>query len=1781
LFDGAIELEPTVNTEVNCVQPSEVETLLPQQLPSVQVAPTESPNAPIPRIHENRKKQINEDAAKLKHGIDNTMVFYCCCVCQHETGLENLVLRNKYEALINASALPSMYCKLIQQRDNQAASIYARKFASVAFEELLPDGTLPMTKYLCKSCLQGLKPGKGRNPTHALTPPIPPLALVNGHFKGRCPVELSTLNNTELSLICLINVITKLSLLLNTNHGNGGTLFSVINDLSVLVPSLPRNPSIDDFALLRSASDTSTSPTHRYSPYKVLKALKWLSTNNHLYEGKVIIPVDDEHWQGDGAIDPLDLEYITIDEEFAVEEIDVAVGIDGHAANPGAAPTGASDILLIPGENTEDIMTQVRNILTPDESSNVPRVLTRATGIVASMHKTNFFIQRAFPYLYPYGRGGPEEGGFKFNAIYIKHVLELGLDRSFQQCPNFIFYSYRWVMRKGCGQIAFLGSRNSSAEVENDLTVETAQAFLRYAKTAAPNDVQLLSHAKMRLLMNKLQPFASEIPGTDLFFQRERKQLMSIISSAVTTSIGSWDLFATTSMNDTYLPEFYDNVVTSVRSSYLQNWSNVEDRMRASDVLTWSERCQLLRDHPYLAARLFDLQLTLFIKHILYGKHEPYGTILDHWIRIEFQAKGTAHAHMLCNSKRNPLLPISAEMDMENQEVVRCVKNTCGARSTAILQSRREDDLSDMPADPDEQQYLREEERKWDYTIDRKKYFIDCCSSHPCRQRFKAGALDYSMDPLTGIIGDPAVQTQYRRLQLHNQIHTCSGSCYKYCKRGVHECRYGYPRQPDSENENCCVIIKERDRRCRMTVKVRPKRNNANMNPTAISPLIPLFTRGNVDNQYIIQSAGAVEYSCKYTSKNEQADSTVMQNTVSRSLAKAILRLPPHEAVDVGMKLRAVSTALIEGQQVGAVHACYILSKQKLVRSSRAVDTVNSLARKDITGQAVIIDEGILESMENNASAFSDSPSTQLGKRKAFHIFSSTQKQLYGVAKFDYYSFLSSYRTTKDNPASRGTATKIVDGVNLHQILVDEEGFMTNAKTCFINGVLYTARYKLAVLQLVPFIPVSEDTERSAYSLLLMHSNWGESGEESILGCSDCAVNRLNDIRETLPPHVKRSLDFRNLSEEYAANTGEPPAVISDVTAADFDEFAGDDDSETEEGAATNVYGNDETIVPESTIASNRFITKTPRSQMAFLNNFIDNERAKNNERSTSSNSLNTNERELLICDPQTHFPINNLTEEQTKLGKMIDQCNERQADVVETARPYLEGRDKNQMLMILSGEGGTGKSHCIHLLTLMTRIVHGKTEGRFGSVVKCAPTGGAAFNINGHTWHSACGKGNISKFKVGTVLKSPKLNKLRRDFKGAVLFILDEMSLASLEDLNEISTRLSFAMDNDKPFGALHVILAGDFYQMKTMTGMPLFQAFEKYTKSHQEMFPEAAGGRHIMLSCITHFRMLTYNVRASSTNGDPSPLADIVSKIRVGNDDVGVLEAINVRIVSSINQAIAAADPLAVWIAPTHKDIAMINKVFSTHMVSKGGTELRMIANHIPKNTSIPAPDEAMRNLLYAEAGDIKGGNTYSTAAVTHMDLQIGSRVRLTKNICVEMGLFNGAMGTVYSFVYSGEGPASDMRKPTNFSRLEYTERELPIILVRMDGIDNISDPSKSTFRYSCSNSVTRLIPIAPIVGQKAIKTNYHRVQYPLAVAHARTAQSMQGYTAHHGVVVATGSMFFAGDYVAISRAKSLEQVWLLHPLLSKNVTSHPTFRVSIEVEYARLCALPHHPS
>lgn len=127
---------------------------------------------------------------------------------------------------------------------------------------------------------------------------------------------------------------------------------------------------------------------------------------------------------------------------------------------------------------------------------------------------------------------------------------------------------------------------------------------------------------------------------------------------------------------------------------------------------------------------------------------------------------------------------------------------------------------------------------------------------------------------------------------------------------------------------------------------------------------------------------------------------------------------------------------------------------------------------------------------------------------------------------------------------------------------------------------------------------------------------------------------------------------------------------------------------------------------------------------------------------------------------------------------------------------------------VFLTGEPGSGKTHMVNHYVRWLRE-HGVTPAITAS------TGIAATHINGMTIHSWCGIG------VRTSLSSHDLDALSANervakrIRNASVLILDEVSMLSAQTLSMAESVCRAVRKKNAPFGGLHVVLVGDFFQL------------------------------------------------------------------------------------------------------------------------------------------------------------------------------------------------------------------------------------------------------------------------------------------------------------------------------------------------------------------------------
>ncbi|QNP95002.1 ATP-dependent DNA helicase PIF7 [Yarrowia lipolytica] len=161
-----------------------------------------------------------------------------------------------------------------------------------------------------------------------------------------------------------------------------------------------------------------------------------------------------------------------------------------------------------------------------------------------------------------------------------------------------------------------------------------------------------------------------------------------------------------------------------------------------------------------------------------------------------------------------------------------------------------------------------------------------------------------------------------------------------------------------------------------------------------------------------------------------------------------------------------------------------------------------------------------------------------------------------------------------------------------------------------------------------------------------------------------------------------------------------------------------------------------------------------------------------------------------------------------------------------DTARDALASAMRRESFF-LTGMAGTGKS------VVLRQIAYALSKDT--TVAITSTTGLSAQNIGGETIHKWCG---IQRKQTTFTPRNTEAT-----IRTTTCLIIDEVSMASVDLLNDIEKILKRVRACPKPFGGLQVILCGDFFQLQPVgTTTPCYkhpsfpQRIFVLTKTHRQ---------------------------------------------------------------------------------------------------------------------------------------------------------------------------------------------------------------------------------------------------------------------------------------------------------------------------------------------------------
>ena len=456
----------------------------------------------------------------------------------------------------------------------------------------------------------------------------------------------------------------------------------------------------------------------------------------------------------------------------------------------------------------------------------------------------------------------------------------------------------------------------------------------------------------------------------------------------------------------------------------------------------------------------------------------------------------------------------------------------------------------------------------------------------------------------------------------------------------------------------------------------------------------------------------------------------------------------------------------------------------------------------------------------------------------------------------------------------------------------------------------------------------------------------------------------------------------------------------------------------------------------------------------------------------------------------------------------------------------------KGQLIMFLTGPGGSGKSEVINQLLVYCREFCNNIDRPFTSrtILVTACSGVAATLIGGQTLHSATFL-NMKRKNIDLDDKHAFQNSVR-------LLIVDEISMLNPSELKKLNQNMNWLMDRPgSKYGAVDVAFMGDFRQLPPVGYRPIYDAKSTEFITYVNCYIELDG--------MYRFRddmPYGYTCRRFR-DGCPEPMDFVKLNGRVVTDD------------NNIPQDVRAG-------CKTNDQREAINVAnFLTHLQQHGEKQGFIILADNVEVRQVGAPDKPLTNYktFWTQVGE-DDCETHMEGRFTPMlRLYPGSPLMMTRNRDVGNCLANGSQGTCAG-VKLKRGRQAHYRRVNNFnvkcayaSEVDHVQWE-----INHDGRTKIVKIEPVEYQ-SLKADFPLPEPLRHDKLQKA-KVFLRATQIPLISNNATTGHKLQGASLSD-LYVPTWSYAVNWPYVLMSRVRTLNGLFLGRPLDATKDFSVPT--------------------
>lgn len=323
------------------------------------------------------------------------------------------------------------------------------------------------------------------------------------------------------------------------------------------------------------------------------------------------------------------------------------------------------------------------------------------------------------------------------------------------------------------------------------------------------------------------------------------------------------------------------------------------------------------------------------------------------------------------------------------------------------------------------------------------------------------------------------------------------------------------------------------------------------------------------------------------------------------------------------------------------------------------------------------------------------------------------------------------------------------------------------------------------------------------------------------------------------------------------------------------------------------------------------------------------------------------------------------------------------------TGRAAVERKD--QFLLYIGGEGGTGKTRVINAIKDGMRLL-----GRGKQFVVAAPSGTAAKNIHGSTVHAVMGLG------VQGRRSNRKKTTLTDQWSGKTMFIIDEISMVGSKTFDEINQQCksikNLEPDSTAVFGGLHVVVVlGDFHQFAPVGDTALWD--EQSLK-----FPEKIKGQQLWHQ-FTDVIVLDEQMRQLQDK----TYHELVQRARTGTISQADVDLLNTRIAINLD----AEDEDNICIVRENKLRHMINRLQIERFAEARNQMIYLFPATHTRAKLVKASENPSLDMVLQEQdrSEVKAPGLF--LYTPNMPAMVLS------NLCTRLGIVNGARGRAVEVV------------------------------------------------------------------------------------------------------------------------------------------------------------------